>query len=308
MDRCIIYCDTNASFVSVHQYLEGGVNKPCVVANGNVAGSGDAGSCLAISYEARGRGLTRGSSLLHAKKMIPSLVVYESCLPLYDIYAELYDQILEWIVPRELFYRGSCDEVVICYERRKMPVYKDFRSMIAAVVPMLSAKCGVDIYFHLEQEKLEAIDLLPPSIQVILGLSYLLRETFLQILGLPISIGIAPSICLAKALIDVAKPQWVSGHRLYKTAHDAIAFPQNREDANHFLRSRSLKDFCGVNTVATRFIDQGYKTAGHVQDNCGLDDAIRVAKNKHLGEVLWYSVHGRDDVLPGYLSAIRDRK
>ena len=69
-DRCFIYCDTNASFVSVHQYLEGGVNKPCVVANGNVSGSGDAGSCLAISYEARGRGLTRGSSLIHAKKII----------------------------------------------------------------------------------------------------------------------------------------------------------------------------------------------------------------------------------------------
>ena len=85
----------------------------------------------------------------------------------------------------------------------------------------------MDIYFHLDLEKLDAIDLLPSSTQVILGLGYLLRETFFQILGLPISIGIAPSICLAKALIDAAKPQWVSGHRIYKTTHEAIAFPKN---------------------------------------------------------------------------------
>ena len=55
-------------------------------------------------------------------------------------------------------------------------------------------------------------------------------------------------------------------------------------------------------------IDKGFRTAGQIQDFCGLGDTIKLAHNKHFGEVLWYSVHGRDDVLPGYLSAIRDRK
>ena len=73
-------------------------------------------------------------------------------------------------------------------------------------------RSGVSMHFHLDQEKIDAIELLKPSTQVVLGLCYLIRQTFYQLLGLPISIGVAPFISLAKALIDMAKPQWVSGH------------------------------------------------------------------------------------------------
>jgi nucleotidyltransferase/DNA polymerase involved in DNA repair len=308
-DRCFIYCDTNASFVSIHQFLEGGVNKPCVVANGKVSEGGDAGACLAISYEARGRGLRRGASLMQAKKLIPTLVVYESCLPLYDIYAKLCDRVIEWIVPQELCYRGSCDEVVIVYERRKMPVYRDFSTMLKHVLDVVREQSGVDVYVHLEEEKLTKICAIKSSPrQIIFGICILLREMLYQILGLPISIGVAPSLSLAKALIDRAKPQWVSGKRVYQNFLEAIAFPQNREDANAFLRSRVLTDICGVKTVAKRVMDFGYGTVGSVQDQCGLDDIIQITRNKHLGKVLWYSCHGRDEFLPGYLANIRDRK
>lgn len=306
-ERGYIYCDTNASFVSIHQYLEDGQGQPSVVANGNVSEGADAGACLAISYEARSRGIRRGASLIQAKKMIRDLIVYESCLPLYDIYAQLYDTILDWIVPKAMCYRASCDEVVIAYEQKRLP-YRDFRSMMQTVLPFVQDKCAIDVQMPMDEALLLHIESLSGAYQVIFGVCYLMRNLLYQILGLPLSIGVAPSICLSKALIDQAKPKWINGQRSYGVQHEAIAFPLCREEANACLRKRALGDICGVKTVAQRMVDQGFRTVGDVQDYCGLDLTIQITQNKHLGKVLWYSCHGRDEFLPGYLDAIRNRK
>ena len=299
-----LFCDTNASYASIHQYLEGDVGKPCVVANGN---STTAGSCLAISYEARGLGLMRGSSLVQAKKMCRGLVVYESCLPLYEIYSDLYDMVLEWIVPKSFCYRGSCDEVIIEYEANKFP-FRSFQDVIKSGTRYIKEMSGLDVEVRVTKDQM--VDILKRSrvIQVIYGVAYLIRDSLKKIIGLPISMGVAPSVSLSKALIDHAKPKIIGGKRIYKTLHDAIFFPQSPEEANKVLRKRPLGDICGVKKVAKRMMENGIYHVSQVQDQCGLDRAIRLAQNKHLGEVLWYSAHGRDDVLPAYLSAIKYRK
>jgi nucleotidyltransferase/DNA polymerase involved in DNA repair len=301
-----IYFDTNASFVSVHQYLEDGQGRPAVVANGNVSQGADAGACLAISYEARSRGIQRGASLLQAKKMIPDLKVYESCLPLYDMYAKIVDHILEWIVPKEMCIRGSCDEVVLAYKLRRLP-YHNFRSTLQQVGNFAQEQSGLELQMLMDPERLAHIESLSGPLQVIYGICYLIRNLLYQILGLPLSIAVAPSICLSKALIDHAKPQWLNGQRVYRTPHDAISFPFNALEANTIFRNRRLTDLCGIKTIAKRMMNVGFHTVGDVQDHCGLDLVLQITQNKHLGKVLWYSCHGRDDVLPGYLEALRSR-
>ena len=150
---------------------------------------------------------------------------------------------------------------------------------------------------------------LPPEASVILAICYLIRDTLKTLLGLPVSMAVAPSICLSKALIDQAKPIWTNGHRVYKTTHDAISFPFSAEEANAYFKNVLLVDLCGVKKVAQRIGESsGLRKVGDIQNQCGLDRTLRLAQNKHLGEVIWYNSHGRDDVLAGYLSAIRDRR
>lgn len=300
-----IYCDTNASYASIHQYLEDGMDKACVVANGNTK---DAGACLAISYEARAKGIGRGASLQKALGIHKDILVYESCLPLYELYADLYDQILSWIVPREMFYRGSCDEVVISYKYKDYP-YRKFWTAVHSTLSFISEQLGKDdlrINISAEQEA----DILekPSSVQAMYAICYLVRDCIKQLLGLPISIAVAPSICLGKALIERSKPQIVNGKKVYRTFHEAIAFPYDREEANGIYRPMSLRDLCGVQTIARRLEEYGLSQVKSIQDYCDLEQSIRLSKNLHLGKVVWYMCHGRDDVLSGYLSAIRDRK
>lgn len=307
LENCYIYCDTNASYASIHQYLEDGQGQPCVVANGSLREEGDAGACLAISYEARARGIGRGCSLRKAKGMFSNLVVYESCLPLYELYADLYDMVLEWIVPRSMCYRGSCDEVIVHFNAKKLP-YGSFTSATQRVHNFIREREGQKLQLRIEPEQRQDIEDSPLLFQSIYAICYLIRDAIKQFLGLPISIAVAPSVSLAKALVDQAKPIVVGGRWSYHTLHDAIAFPKSAEEANHFLRRVQLRDLCGVRTIAKRLEDQGLSLVGEVQDHSGLDRTLRLARNPHLGKVLWYSCHGRDDVLPGYLAAIRERR
>ena len=305
---CYIYCDTNASYASIHQHLQHGFGKPCVVANGNVSLGGNAGACLAISYEARNRGLRRGSSLIKAKSLIHNLTVYESCLPLYEMYSDLYDKVLEWIIPKSFWYRGSCDEVVIKFSPKAYP-FRCPRAAFQETVRFIKEKCGVTVPLHINEEQRAHAKSLSVPLSMTLALCYLIRDTLKALLGLPISIAVAPSICLAKALIDQAKPVWSHGGRHYSTIHDAISFPLTADEANAYFKKMPLVDLCGVRTVARRMAEtSGIRRVSDVQSQCGLDRTIRLAQNKHLGEVIWYNCHGRDDVLGGYLSAIRDRR
>jgi nucleotidyltransferase/DNA polymerase involved in DNA repair len=300
-----IYCDTNASYASIHQYLEDGQGKPCVVANGNVWGEANSGSCLAISYEARAAGVKRGACLIQAKQSVKDLVVYESCLPLYELYAELYDTVLEWIVPRSTCVRGSCDEVVVKVERNHFPV-KGFEETCERTLEFIADETAVEVPLRIEEHQRELIKSLGVWEQTIYALCYLIRDAVDHVLGLPISIGVAPSIALGKALVDRAKPVSIhDGKRSYLTDHDGIFFPQRAEEANSFLRSMPLGGLCGIKVIAGRLRDHGIGRVGDLQDTFGLDETIRLSRNKHLGKVLWYSAHGRDDVLPGYLQNVR---
>lgn len=305
MGVMFIYCDTNASYASIHQYLEDGQGKPCVVANGNVWGAADSGSCLAISYEARAAGVKRGSSLLGAKAIVKDLVIYESCLPLYELYADLYDTVLEWIVPSDACVRGSCDEVVVRMDRAHFPV-KGFAETCERTLEYIHDETLLDIPLNIEDHQREAIESLDVWEQTLYALCYLIRDAVLHVLGLPISIGVAPSVALGKALVDRAKPVAIrGGKRVYLTEHEGIFFPSGPEAANAFLRGMPLGGLCGIQVVASRLRDHGIGRVGELQDTFGLDETIRLARNKHLGKVLWYSCHGRDDVLPGYLQNIR---
>jgi|SaaInlStandDraft_1057018.scaffolds.fasta_scaffold10366_5 nucleotidyltransferase/DNA polymerase involved in DNA repair len=305
MEVMFIYCDTNASYASIHQYLEEGQGKPCVVANGNVWGEADAGSCLAISYEARAAGVKRGASLLGAKSAVKDLVVYESCLPLYELYGELYDRVLEWIVPRNICVRGSCDEVVVRVEREKFPI-KDFEVTCERTLSYIRDEASVEFPLRIEPDQRKAIEGLGVWEQTIYALCYLIRDAVSHVLGLPISIGVAPSVALGKALVDRAKPIAIHrDKRTYLTEHDGIFFPREAKEANAFLRGMPLSGLCGIQVIAGRLRDHGIGRVGDLQDTFGLDETIRLSRNKHLGEVLWYSCHGRDDVLPGYLQTIR---
>ena len=162
---------------------------------------------------------------------------------------------------------------------------------------------------NISEHQRKAALLLEPQHALILAVCYLIRDVIRYVLGLPISLSVAPSIQLAKVLIDQAKPTWSNGTRVYQTLHDAISFPLNPEDSNTYLRKVQLKDLCGVRKVAKR-ISQNHciHKVSQIQDHCGLDRVLRLAANKHLGEVIWYACHGRDDVLPAYLASIRDRK
>jgi hypothetical protein len=298
-----IYCDVNASYASVHQFLEDGFGKPCIVANGNLE---NAGASLAISYEARGK-ISRGASLKKAKAACKGLIIYESCLPLYELYAEICDYILEFIIPKSSFYRGSCDEVIIKYEAKNYP-YKKFWSAIRSTLDFIKEKTKQEIHININKEQEAEILSLPSRYQAIYAIAYLIRDCFKKILGLPISIAIAPSICLSKSLVDIAKPKIVNGKRAYHTFHDAICFPHSREKANQIYRCYQLSDLCGLQTIARRLEGNSIKTVSHVQDYYDLESTILLAKNKHLGKVAWFMAHGRDDVLSGYLTAIKERK
>lgn len=299
-----IYCDTNASYASIHQFLENGFGKPCVVANGNQK---DAGACLAISYEARTKGIKRGASLHQALSICKDLTVYESCLPLYELYADLYDLVLECIVPKEFFYRGSCDEVVLYVDWRRYP-YQNFWSAVEYTLDYIKEKLDVSMSLRIKPEQEKDILSLSKNFQILFALSYLIRDCMLHIIGLPISISIAPSICLGKALIDHSKPTFYKGKRLYRTEHDAIAFFPTVDSLNQHYRQYLLKDLCGVHEIAKRFADHRIFTVSDIQDSCDIERSILFSKNVHLGKVVWYMCHGRDDILSGYLSAIRDRK
>lgn len=304
-ERCYIYCDTNASYASIHQHLEDGKGKPCVVANGNVSGPADAGSCLAISYEARERGVGRGASLLKAKGKVDDLVIYESCLPLYEIYGDLADAVLDWIVPANMVTRGSCDEVVVDFQWRRYP-HRHFQTCVEATLDWVAQQWGSEVKLNLDRERRTHLLSLPRFEQTVYAICYLMRDLLFEVLGLPVSISVAPSISLAKALVDLAKPRLVGGRRVYRTFHDAIAFPRTAQEANAFLRRLEVEQLCGVQTIARRLATHGVHRVADVQDHCGLDRTIRLARNLHLGKVVWYACHGRDEVLPGYLAAIRE--
>jgi len=302
-----IYCDTNASYCSVHQYLENGMNKPAVVSNGNVGERADAGSCLAISYEARSEGVKRGASLRKARGLVKDLVVYESCLPLYELYADLYDLVLEWIVPKEMCYRGSCDEVVIHYQYRKYP-YRKFWTAVKETLGFITEQIKEEIKIEISAIQEEHILSCSPKQQAIYALCYLIRDVMKKIIGLPISISVAPSISLGKSLIEVSKPEFIVGVKKYKTFHDAISFPLDADEANREFKNFELRELCGISKIATRLARNGLIYVKDIQQRCSLEQAILLSKNVHQGRVVWYMSHGRDDVLSGYLSAIRDRK
>ena len=303
-----IYSDINASYCSIHQFLENGRGKPCVVANGNASGDGDAGACLAISYEARNRGIRRGFSLRRARSMVKDLVVYESCLPLYEVYAELFDRILECLVPASMCYRGSCDEVIIRFDATEIYV-RPFADMVEASLAFLREELGERVGLKVSAAQRVDLEQRPLWQQCIYAISYLLRDAMYQILGLPLSIGIAPSISLSKSLVEVAKPLWSPNGNRYRTFHDAICFPVDEVEANQLFRPMALIDLCGVREIAKRFESRvGMRRVQDVQDHVSLDRSISIAQNLHLGKVIWYMCHGRDDVLSGYLAAVRDRK
>jgi len=68
-------------------------------------------------------------------------------------------------------------------------------------------------------------------------------------------------------------------------------------------------DLCGIREIAFRLREQvGIVTVGQFQDYMSLERSIKITRNLHLGRVCWYMCHGRDDVLSGYLAAIRDKK
>ena len=302
-----IYCDTNASYASIHQYLEDAMGMPAVVANGNVASRADAGACLAISYEAREKGIRRGASLRMAMSLLKDLRVFESCLPLYELYAEIYDNVLEWIVCRKDFYRGSCDEVAIRFKGGKYP-WKGFQHAIRSCLDYARSQVAIPLKINIESA--QEAHILSQSIhyQNIYAVCYLARDLIQQVLGLPISISVAPSLALAKTLIELAKPRILKGHRAYKTFHAAIAFPHTADEANSFLRGTPLQELCGIKEIGERLAEYGVKHVSDVQDFYDINQLQQLSRNKHLGTVVWYMCHGRDDVLSGYLSAIRDRK
>jgi len=302
-----IYCDTNASYCSVHQYLEDGLNKPAVVSNGNVCDKADAGSCLAISYEARSHGIRRGASLRKAQNLYQNLIIYESCLPLYELYADLYDLVLEWIIPKAMVYRGSCDEVVIHYQYSKYP-YRKFWTAIKTTTAYIKEQINEDISIDITPEQEEHILSCSSKHQAIYAICYLIRDVIKKVIGLPLSIAVAPSISLSKSLIEVAKPKFIDGKKTYKTFHDAIFFPHSAEEANAYFKHFQLTELCGISTIARRLARCGIARVKNVQQYCSLEQTIELSKNIHLGKVVWYMAHGRDDVLSGYLSAIRDRK
>jgi nucleotidyltransferase/DNA polymerase involved in DNA repair len=278
------------------------------VANGDAGTGGHAGACLAISYEARGKGIGRGASVREARSKCRDLVIYESCLPLYDMYAELYDKVLEWIVPKEWCYRGSCDEVIIHFSQKRYP-FKKPSTIFKETLRFIHEQCGIWIPIRITPTQKKNAHELPSPYNTMLAVSYLIRDAIWFILGLPISISIAPSISLGKTLIDEAKPKWLNGSRSYSTIHDAISFPLSPDQANHTLRAMPIKDLCGVRKVAKRLDEHhAIRKVSQIQDHCSLERTIRLASNKHLGEVIWYACHGRDDILPAYLSAIRDKK
>lgn len=307
-DYFYIYTDINASYCSIHQYLENGRGKPCVVANGNASGLGNSGACLAISYEARAKGIQRGCSLRRAKNMVKNLTVYESCLPLYEVYADLFDTILECIIPSSMFYRGSCDEVVIKFDTKKIYIRK-FSVMIRATSDFLKHEFGLKLELKIKPDQIDVIEKAPILSQSIYAICYLVRDCMEQFLGIPLSVGVAPSISLAKSLIEFSKPKLVGGRRVYRTFHDAICFPETAKDANGLFREMSLADLCGIREIAFRLKEQvGIVRVGQFQDYMSLERSIKITRNLHLGRVCWYMCHGRDDVLSGYLAAIRDEK
>lgn len=302
-----IYSDINASYCSVHQFLENGMGRPCVVANGNVAGKADAGSCIAISYEARSLGIRRGASLMEAKAAAKELVVYESCLPLYELFADLFDMVLEKVIPSSTFYRGSCDEIAVEFNQKKFYV-RPFWKVVNATVSFISNELGHEVSLNIREDQVEWIESLPLWQQHVFAICYLIRDVIKKVLGVPLSLSVAPSISLCKALVDFAKPRIRHGQRYYDTDHDAICYPLTRNDANQLLRQVELKDLCGIQKIARRFHDVGIDTVAQFQDYVTLERSISISKNLHLGKVVWYMCHGRDDVLSGYLAGIRDRR
>ena len=302
-----IYCDTNASYASIHQFLEDAIGQPVVVANGNAGDRADAGACLAISYEARARGISRGMSLRAAKKICPGLRVFESCLPLYEFYAEIFDHVLAWIVHPEDAYRGSCDEVAIRVRAGRYP-WKSFAETIAAGCSAVSSATKTNFSIDISTEQLQEIKAMIPFYQVLIAIAYLCRDMLRGVIGIPISIGIAPSIALAKTLLEYAKPIVSGGVKHYQTFHDAICFPLSAHESAELLRPMKVKKLCGVQEIADRLEGYGIRRIGDVQDLCDIPRLYLMTKNKHLSHVVWYMCHGRDDILSGYLAAIRDRK
>jgi nucleotidyltransferase/DNA polymerase involved in DNA repair len=302
-----IYCDTNASYCSIHQYLEGGLNKPAVVANGNIGERGDAGSCLAISYEARNEGVKRGASLRKARTLVKNLVVYESCLPLYELYADLYDLVLELVCPKDMCYRGSCDEVVIRYQYGQYP-YRKFWTAVERTLAYIKEQLKEELCIDITPEQEKHVLSCSPKFQSIYAICYLIRDVVKKIIGLPVSIAVAPSISLSKSLIEISKPSLTEGHKVYSTFHDAICFPHSAMEANCLFKHFELIELCGIRKIATRLARSGIVRVNDVQQRCSLEQAVLLSKNVHLGKVVWYMAHGRDDVLSGYLAAIRDRK
>ncbi|MBF0245031.1 MAG: hypothetical protein HQL31_07135, partial [Planctomycetes bacterium] len=257
---------------------------------------------------AKTQGLRRGQSLMSAKKLIPDLVVYESCLPLYEIYGDIFDHLLHsFIVAPEDCYRASCDEVVVTLRKGKYAFWKSFshvtRSALASVEEQLRRRLRVRI----TREQEEDIERLDAFRQGLYATAYLIREVMGRILGLPLSIGIGPSIFLAKTLIDEAKPYLDKGQRRHRTLHPGICFPQDAKEANRHLRNRRLADLCGVNQMAKKLARSSVYTVGDIQDHCTPERLGRLTGNPFFARMLWSMAHGRDDELPGYLKAIRDR-
>ncbi|MBF0245673.1 MAG: hypothetical protein HQL31_10460 [Planctomycetes bacterium] len=304
-DTFYLMTDVNSSYCSIHQYLEQGQGRPAVVANGNTV---NAGSCLAVSLEAKAKGVRRGQSLMAARAIAPDLTIYESCLPLYEIYSELFDDLLHRaIVTPEDCYRASCDEVLVTLRRGRYAFWKSFSHVIRTCLDFLEGELHRRVHVHIEREQEEAILKLEPFLQGIFATAYLIREVMWQILGLPLSIGIGPSIFLAKTLVDEAKPYLEEGEKRYRTPHRAICFPLSLTEAQAYLRKRRLGELCGIKELARKLERSSIYTVADVQDHCDPERLQRLTGNPFSARMLWSLAHGRDDVLPGYLKAVRDR-
>lgn len=296
--------DTDSSFCSIHQALDGTRGLPAVVANGN---GKDAGACLAVSFEAKVLGVKRGSSLWAAKKICPDLIVYESCLPLYDEYAEIFDRMMAILLhPRDCF-RASTDEVAIWIERDAYPMWKDFDTTLRLGQDNLRNE-GLQVRLSLDSRQRERARNMPFFEQGLFAFALLFRECADQLLGLPVSIALAPSLSLAKSLILFAKPVHRKDGKYWRVKEPGIAFPESREQARQALRKLELQDLCGLLTTARRLSAAGIRTVADVQDRCSPERLRQICRNVHQAKVAWHLCHGRDEVLPGYLAAVRDRK
>ncbi len=304
-DQFYIMTDTDSSFCSIHQALEGDGGKPAVVANGNAI---DAGACLAISWEAKMHGVKRGLALTQAKLICPNLTVYTSCLPLYELYAKATDEVFSWILSPNDTYRASNDEVTISVHRNRYPYWHDFLQVLSLGESAIREHTHMDFKVHYRESQLPYIQSLSPFFQGLLASAHLLRQSAATLLGIPISVTIAPTISLAKSLMRCAKPSTLHGQKCWRTRFPGIAFPVNREDAIMALRPMKLTDLCGIGITGIRLNKYGIKTVQQVQDTLDPDSIRALVQNLHQAKVIWSLCHGRDDTLPGYLSAIRDRK